>query len=139
MNALGNIVTAPAAATVIKPAASQAVYAPAPYGLGGRFGEETLNTLYSAGGEEMLKTAGSEGAKAGARTTLSTLGTALAGIGTVYGGIDMGMQIASNKDHRTAADMRNTLTTNTYTTNYGNTYTTHTGLDRSAELDYARK
>lgn len=35
--------------------------------------------------------------------------------------------------------MRNTLTTNTYTTDYGNTYTTHTGLDRSAELDYARK
>jgi len=51
----------------------------------------------------------------------------------------MGMQIAANKDHRTAADMRNTLTTNTYTTDLGNTYTTHGGVDKAAELDYAKK
>jgi len=35
--------------------------------------------------------------------------------------------------------MRNTLTTNTYTTDLGNKYTTHGGVDISSELDYARK
>lgn len=34
--------------------------------------------------------------------------------------------------------MRNTLATNTYTTDRGNTYTEYTGLNRQAELNYER-
>lgn len=72
------------------------------------------------------------------RTGLNTAGKALGVIGAAYGLGDMGLQWYHNQDHRTAGDMKNTLTTNTYTTDYGNTYTTHGGLDRSAELNYAR-
>lgn len=79
-----------------------------------------------------------EGAKIAGKTTLGTLGTITAGIGTAYGLADMGMQIAANKDHRSAGQMRDTLTTNTYTTDLGNQYTTHGGVNLSNELDYAR-
>lgn len=68
---------------------------------------------------------------------INALGGVLGGIGTAYGLADMGMQLAHNKDHRTAGDMRNYMTTNTYTTDLGNQYKLTTGLDRGAELDYA--
>ena len=76
--------------------------------------------------------------QAGTKTMLNTAGKALGVIGAAYGLGDMGLQLYHNQDHRTAGDMKNTLTTNTYTTDYGNTYTTHGGLDRSAELNYAK-
>lgn len=69
---------------------------------------------------------------------LNAAGKALAVVGAAYGLTDMGMQIADNKSHRTADDMRNTLTTNTYTTDLGNTYTTHSGPNKAAEMQYAR-
>ena len=78
-----------------------------------------------------------EGAKIAGKATLGTLGKITAGIGTIYGLTDMGIQLAHNQDARSAGDMRNTLATNTYTTDLGNTYTTHSGLDRTAELNYA--
>lgn len=72
------------------------------------------------------------------KTALNTAGKAIAGIGAAYGLTDMGFQIANNKDHRSAGQMRNTLSTNTYTTDLGNTYTTLGGVNRNAELNYAR-
>lgn len=74
----------------------------------------------------------------GYKTALNTAGKAIAGIGAAYGLADMGFQIANNQDHRSAGQMRDTLTTNTYTTDLGNTYTTRGGVNRSSELDYAR-
>lgn len=74
----------------------------------------------------------------GYKTALNTAGKAIAGIGAAYGLADMGFQIANNQNHRSAGQMRDTLTTNTYTTNLGNTYTTRGGVNRSSELDYAR-
>lgn len=75
--------------------------------------------------------------QAGGRLGLNTIGTVTAGLGSLYGLTDMGFQLASNKDHRSAGDMRNTLTTNTYTTDFGNTYTQQSGVNRGAELRYA--
>lgn len=72
------------------------------------------------------------------KTALNTAGKAAAAIGAAYGLTDMGFQIANNKDHRSAGQMRNTLSTNTYTTDLGNTYTTLGGVNRNAELNYAR-
>lgn len=77
-------------------------------------------------------------ANTGTKIGLNTAGKAIAGIGAAYGLADMGFQIANNQDHRSAGQMRDTLATNTYTTDLGNTYTTRGGVNRSAELDYAR-
>ena len=49
----------------------------------------------------------------------------------------MAMDFAHNKDHRTAANMWDTVNTNTYTTDKGNTYNTYTAPNLQAELDYA--
>ena len=67
---------------------------------------------------------------------LSTAGTALGALGTAYGLYNVGTDIANAGDHRTVGNMRDTLTTNTYTTAGGNTYTEKTGLDTSGELEY---
>ncbi len=148
INALKDIVKVPTVtagiSTISQPAVTNTIRSgAASYGLAGRIGDtgirSTINSLNTNAGEEMLKTAAeSTAGKAATKSTLGTLGTVTAGIGTLYGGIDMGMQIAANKDHRTAGDMRNTLTTNTYTTDLGNKYTTHGGVDIGNELDYAR-
>ena len=148
INAFKDIVKVPTVtagiSTISQPAVTNTIRSgAASYGLAGRMGDagvrSTINSLNANAGEEMLKTAAeSTAGKAATKSTLGTLGTVTAGIGTLYGGIDMGMQIASNKDHRTAGDMRNTLTTNTYTTDLGNKYTTHGGVDIGNELAYAR-
>ena len=48
------------------------------------------------------------------------------------------MDFAHNKDHRNVANMWNTVNTNTYTTDKGNTYNTYTAPNLQAELDYAK-
>ena len=71
------------------------------------------------------------------RTVLGTAGKALGIIGGAYGLANMAMDFAHNKDHRTAANMWDTVNTNTYTTDKGNTYNTYTAPNLQAELDYA--
>ena len=87
---------------------------------------------------QQAREAASKGAASAGKTALGTTGTALGAIGTLYGLTDMGFQIANAGDHRTARDMRNTLTTNTYTTPGGNQYTEYGGVDQQAELQYER-
>lgn len=83
--------------------ASTTAYSAAPYGLAGRISGGGVNNLLqqtsASAGEEILKESGKQAA---VKTGLGTLGTVMAGIGTAYGLTDMGMQIAANKDHRTA-------------------------------------
>ena len=95
----------------------------------------------SASGANAASSAGnaagsaSSGAASGA---VGAAGTALGILGSAYGLTDIGFQIANAGSHRTAADMRNTLTTNTYTTAGGNQYTEKGGVDIGAELAYER-
>ena len=70
--------------------------------------------------------AGSTAASTAGRTVLNTAGKALGVIGGAYGLANMAMDFAHNKDHRTAANMWDTVNTNTYTTDKGNTYNTYT-------------
>lgn len=97
--------------------------------------KNTIGSIGKKAGEDAAEQAGKQAAlKVGSRA----LGAITAGIGTVYGAADMAMQIASNKDHRSAGQMRDTLSTNTYTTDLGNQYTTHSGVNLGNELDYAK-
>ena len=75
-------------------------------------------------------------ANAGSKA-LGTAGTAIGVVGGAYGLANMAMDFAHNKDHRTAANMWDTVNTNTYTTDKGNTYNTYTAPNLQAELDYA--
>lgn len=68
---------------------------------------------------------------------LSTAGKVLSGVGAAYGLANMGMDFAHNQDHRSVADMWDTVNTSTYTTDKGNTYNTYSGPNLQAELDYA--
>lgn len=85
-----------------------------------------------------VKSIGQSGAATAAKGATSTAGTALGILGSAYGLTDIGFQIANAGSHRNAADMRNTLTTNTYTTAGGNQYTEKGGVDVGAELAYER-
>lgn len=76
-------------------------------------------------------------ANAGSKA-LGTAGTALGIVGSAYGLANMAMDFAHNKDHRTTADMWNTVNTSTYTTDKGNSYNTYSAPNLQAELDYAR-
>lgn len=76
--------------------------------------------------------------KSAEKGVLNAAGTTLAALGTAYGAYDIYNQFANAGDHRSVSDMRNTLATNTYTTDYGNQYTEYTGLNRQAELDYEK-
>ena len=80
--------------------------------------------------------AGSAGATA-TRTALNAAGKALGIVGATYGAANMAMDFIHNQDHRTAADMWNTVNTSTYTTDKGNTYNTYSAPNLQAELDYA--
>ena len=99
------------------------------------------STIGSSSGANAASSAGnaagsaSSGAASGA---VGAAGTALGILGAAYGATDIGFQIANAGSHRTAADMRNTLTTNTYTTAGGNQYTEKGGVDIGAELAYER-
>lgn len=99
-----------------------------------KYATTAFDTSGSAAEKVVENTAGGA-----AKTGINTLGAVMGGIGTVYGLADMGMQLAHNKDHRSAGEMRDYMTTNTYTTDLGNTYTLKSGLDAGAELDYASK
>lgn len=89
-------------------------------------------------GTSVAENAGAAGGRAAASKVLGTAGTVAGALGTLYGLTDMGFQIANAGTHRTAADMRNTLATNTYTTAGGNQYTEKSGVDTAAELEYER-
>lgn len=70
---------------------------------------------------------GSTGGAAAGSTGSSALGvagTALGALGTAYGLYNLGAQIASAGDHRTAQDMRQNLSRTIHTTSQGNQYTT---------------
>ena len=101
--------------------------------IGGTAGSAAAETAGNAA-ENTAVTAG----KTAASKVLGTAGTVVGALGTLYGLTDMGFQIANAGTHRTAADMRNTLTTNTYTTAGGNQYMEKGGVDTAAELEYER-
>ena len=90
------------------------------------------NAATSAGNAAGSASSGAASSAAG------VAGTVVGALGTLYGLTDMGFQIANAGTHRTAADMRNTLTTNTYTTAGGNQYVEKGGVDTAAELEYER-
>lgn len=116
-----------------------AINAAAAGGVGARLSQPGAGADYMGSmfpGSVSTNTTTNAGTQAASKS-INALGGVLGGIGTVYGLADMGMQLAHNKDHRTAGDMRNYMTTNTYTTDLGNQYKLTTGLDRGAELDYA--
>lgn len=94
-------------------------------------GSNLAASLYEHGAGKIVQQGTTKAAGA-----LSTAGTALGAIGTAYGLYNVGTDIANAGDHRTVGNMRDTLTTNTYTTAGGNTYTEKTGLDTSGELEY---
>lgn len=80
-----------------------------------------------------------EGAlKAAPKTVLSTAGTALSALGAAYGTYDIVNQIGNAGDIRSARDMFNTRSTNTYTTDQGNQYTEHSGLNEKSEMAYEK-
>lgn len=76
------------------------------------------------------------GATAG-KTVFNAAGKAIGVIGGAYGLANMAMDFAHNKDHRTAANMWDTVNTSTYTTDKGNSYNTYSAPNLQAELDYA--
>lgn len=76
--------------------------------------------------------------QAAPKTVLSGAGKALAGLGAAYGAYSMFNDFANAGDIRSAGDMRNTASTNTYTTAGGNQYTQYGGIDAGAERRYER-
>ena len=79
---------------------------------------------------------GSAASTAG-RAVLNTAGKALGIVGSAYGLANMAMDFAHNQEHRNVSNMWNTVNTNTYTTDKGNTYNTYSAPNLQAELDYA--
>jgi hypothetical protein len=69
---------------------------------------------------------------------IGAAGTAVGAIGSAYGLANMAIDFAHNKDHRSVANMWDTVNTNTYTTDKGNTYNEYSAPNMQAELDYAR-
>lgn len=90
----------------------------------------------SAGASSAGNVAESAGATAG-KTVFNAAGKAIGVIGGAYGLANMAMDFAHNKDHRTAANMWDTVNTSTYTTDKGNSYNTYSAPNLQAELDYA--
>lgn len=97
---------------------------------------ESVANWFGGSSSSAGSAAGSAGATAG-RTALTTAGKALGIVGSAYGLANMAMDFAHNQDHRTAANMWDTVNTSTYTTDKGNTYNTYSAPNLQAELDYA--
>ena len=91
----------------------------------------------SAGTSSAGSAAGSAGATVG-KTAINAAGKAIGIIGSAYGLANMAMDFAHNKDHRSVANMWDTVNTNTYTTDKGNAYNEYSAPNMQAELDYAR-
>ena len=91
----------------------------------------------SSAGASTGSAAGSAASTAG-RTALNAAGKAIGIVGGAYGLANMAIDFAHNKDHRTAANMWDTVNTSTYTTDKGNTYNTYSAPNLQAELDYAK-
>lgn len=83
---------------------------------------------------ETGKIAGESVSKSG----LNAAGKALAAVGALYG-IGQGVSDWIHQgEHRSASDMKNALTTNTYTTDYGNSYKELAGFNADVERDYEK-
>ena len=90
------------------------------------------------GAFKAAETAGGEAAKQAGKTALSTAGKVLGALGTAYSAFNVYNDFANADDIRSAGDMRNTASTNTYTTAGGNQYTQYGGIDTGAERRYER-
>lgn len=86
----------------------------------------TISAMYSTPGFY-----GANATKAGLAA-----GRAIGAIGAVAGGADIAQQYINQDSHRTAGQMLDTRSVNTYTTPGGNQYTEYGGLNTSAELRY---
>ena len=86
----------------------------------------TISAMYSTPGFY-----GANATKAGVAA-----GRAIGAVGAVVGGADIVQQYVNQDSHRTAGQMLDTRSVNTYTTPGGNQYTEYGGLDKSAELKY---
>lgn len=67
---------------------------------------------------------------------LQTVGTALGVVGSAYGALNMGMDIANFGSHRSASDILASSGKQFYTTDKGNQYQTYTGVNAGQEMAY---
>lgn len=71
-------------------------------------------------------------------TVLNTAGKVAGVLGTAYGAYNVYNDIANSGPGLSQSDIANSSSVNTYTTDQGNTYTQHGGVDRNSILDYAK-
>ena len=102
-------------------------------------GSNLAASLFEHGAGKLSSTAGSSAGSstaAGVGAGASTLGMVAGGLGTLWGGYNMINQFGDAGSHRSAADMQNTVSKNTYTTAGGNQYTQYGGVDSSSEIGF---
>lgn len=88
-------------------------------------------------GTTVAKEAGKNAATSAGKGALGAAGTIAGALGTLYGGYNVYNDIANSGPSLSQSDIANSSSVNTYTTDQGNTYTQHGGVDRSSILDYA--
>lgn len=107
--------------------------------IGAQMAQQGGNSSAGIAGRAIQNVADKGGFTAGetaAKTATSGIGKALSALGVVQG-VGQGVSDWIHQgDHRSARDMVNTLTTNTYTSDQGNSYKELAGFNAQAERDY---
>lgn len=132
------------APSILGTASAATMNAAAAGGVGARLlspgaGADYMGNMFTSNGANLLgQKAGEETAKQASKTVLSGAGKALGALGAAYSVFNVYNDFANAGDIRSAGDMRNTASTNTYTTAGGNQYTQYGGIDTGAERRYER-
>ena len=132
------------APSILGTASAATMNAAAAGGVGARLlspgaGADYMGSMFTSNGANLLgQKAGEETAKQASKTVLSGAGKALGALGAAYSAFNVYNDFANAGDIRSAGDMRNTASTNTYTTAGGNQYTQYGGIDTGAERRYER-
>ena len=130
------------APSILGTASAATMNAAAAGGVGARLlspgaGADYMGNMFTSNGANLLgQKAGEETAKQASKTVLSGAGKALGALGAAYSAFNVYNDFANAGDIRSAGDMRNTASTNTYTTAGGNQYTQYGGIDAGAERKY---
>lgn len=103
-----------------------------------QLGRQMMSMPGLTGTGAMLQQQAANGAFNTTKAGLSTAGKVAGAAGLAYGAYDIGNQIAHAGDIRSAQQMRNTVSTDTYYTPEGNSYMQKGSLDVNAERDYER-
>lgn len=137
--------------SILGTASNAAINAAAAGGVGSRLlssgaGADYMGSMFTSSGTNLLgqkaaETAGKEVAKQAGKTAIGSAGKALGAIGGIYSLGSMINDISTLDDIISPGDMRNTASTNYYTTPEGNRYIQHGGIDTGAinKLENARK